>query len=277
MLIIMHGIVALQEILIPLVLKKTSKRLNLFLSRHEHPHFVDILADAHQDRGRQLAAGTRRPPPPGGGAMWPGANSTVRAWYNPANFSLTPLPPDDPRIEMNGFEGDMEPYGGSYDDYLELFVQFGYVFLFSPVFPLACAVAVLANVFFMYANIYKLCAVFQRPVPRRVKDIGAWTTAFELIGFLSVISNVALIVLSLDLKATAVGEWGWSQEAFFLAVILSEHAIILIRLAYNKFVSSVPQWVRIAQARAQYQARMAYKKEVNTWVYSFVLMIIINV
>lgn len=34
---------------------------------------------------------------------------------------------DDPRIEQSQIEGNMDEYEGTYDDYLELFIQFGYV------------------------------------------------------------------------------------------------------------------------------------------------------
>lgn len=68
----------------------------------------------------------------------------------------------------------MEAYEGTYDDYLELFIQFGYVFLFSSVYPVAAFWALLNNLVEIRADAFKLCKVFQRPMSRKVKDIGAW-------------------------------------------------------------------------------------------------------
>ena len=62
----------------------------------------------------------------------------------------------------------------TFDDYLEMFIQFGYVFLFSAVYPLAAFWAIVNNVLEIRADAFKLCKVFQKPSPKRVKDIGAW-------------------------------------------------------------------------------------------------------
>lgn len=63
---------------------------------------------------------------------------------------------------------------GTYDDYLELFMQFGYVFLFSAVFPLAAVLAIINNVFEVWTDGFKLCNAYQRPQARPVKGIGIW-------------------------------------------------------------------------------------------------------
>ena len=55
-----------------------------------------------------------------------------------------------------------------------MFVQFGYVFLFSSVYPLASFFAVMNNVFEIRVDAFKLCRLYQRPMGRRVKDTGAW-------------------------------------------------------------------------------------------------------
>jgi anoctamin-10 len=65
-------------------------------------------------------------------------------------------------------------FQGTYDDYLEMFIQFGYVFLFSSVYPMAAFWAVINNVLEIRADAFKLCRLYQRPVARRVKDTGAW-------------------------------------------------------------------------------------------------------
>lgn len=88
--------------------------------------------------------------------------------------SIPDIQSDDPRIEAATKEGMMEAYEGTYDDYLEMFVQFGYVVLFSSVYPIAAFWAVLNNILEIRADAFKLCMVFQRPMGRKVKDIGAW-------------------------------------------------------------------------------------------------------
>jgi anoctamin-10 len=55
-----------------------------------------------------------------------------------------------------------------------MFIQFGYVFLFSAVYPMATFWAVVNNVLEIRADAFKLCRLYQRPVTKRVKDIGAW-------------------------------------------------------------------------------------------------------
>lgn len=68
----------------------------------------------------------------------------------------------------------MEEYQDTFDDYLELYIQFGYVFLFSSVYPIAALWALLNNVLEIRADAFKMCQLFRRPFIRKVKDIGAW-------------------------------------------------------------------------------------------------------
>ncbi|XP_035710331.1 anoctamin-10 [Folsomia candida] len=270
MISVMHLILAVQEIVIPLLWRSTTKKLTTFLHRHSNstnptsPSTGSTIPDvvyqtlAGKRRSRQQH---HRSPSLRHNANW--ISHLHHQDHDPAALGLVPLLESDPRIEMSTFEGDMDPYKGCYDDYSQLFLQFGYVFLFSPLFPQASAIAVAANVFLMYANIYKLCAVFQRPVPKRVKDIGSWQIAFELIGYLAVMTNIALLVSSAGLKQSAQRA-GWTSDRFYLALIIVEHILIAGRLAVNYLVPSVPQWVRVASARTEFQAVEAYKKKQST-------------
>lgn len=49
-----------------------------------------------------------------------------------------------------------------------MFIQFGYVFLFSAVYPLAGVWAVINNLLEIRADAFKLCKVYQRPQAKRV-------------------------------------------------------------------------------------------------------------
>lgn len=63
---------------------------------------------------------------------------------------------------------------GVYEDFLEMFLQFGYVFLFSAVYPMAAFWAVLNNVLELKTDAFKLCRLYQRPRSRKVAGIGVW-------------------------------------------------------------------------------------------------------
>lgn len=170
------------------------------------------------------------------------------------------IPYEDSRLEAATKEGDMENYEGTYDDYLELFIQFGYVFLFSSVYPFAAFWAVCNNVVEIRADAFKLCKVFQRPMSRKVKDIGAWQRAFEVLGALSIMTNCGLLCLSPRLKKTfpdvAPVEW----VMFF---VLLEHLLLGVRYLLHIAIADKSEWVRVALAKRNYESKQALKFEVS--------------
>ena len=65
-------------------------------------------------------------------------------------------------------------YEGTFDDFLEMFIQFGYVTLFSSAYPLAGLCALLNNIIEIRGDAFKLCFVHKRPFGARVNSIGSW-------------------------------------------------------------------------------------------------------
>lgn len=91
--------------------------------------------------------------------------------HNHSDFELT-------EAELQSL---MTVYPRPLDDYLEMFIQFGYVLLFSPAFPLAAFCALINNLLEIRVDAFKLCNAVQRPFGRQVKDIGAWQRAMEVV------------------------------------------------------------------------------------------------
>lgn len=63
-----------------------------------------------------------------------------------------------------------------------MFIQFGYVVLFSSAFPLAAMCALVNNVIEIRSDAFKLCTGLQRPFGQRVESIGQWQVGWGAVG-----------------------------------------------------------------------------------------------
>ena len=87
---------------------------------------------------------------------------------------------DDQEIHHAMFNLIKDPFESTYDDFMEAWLQFGHVFLFSSVYPLAAFFALFNNLFHLRMDAWKLCKLMRKPTPRGVRDIGAWYMAFSV-------------------------------------------------------------------------------------------------
>ena len=72
-------------------------------------------------------------------------------------------------------------YDGTFEDYLEMFIQFGYVILFSSAYPLAGLCALINNIIEIRGDAFKLCHVHQRPFGQRCNNIGSWQVKIAIV------------------------------------------------------------------------------------------------
>lgn len=79
-----------------------------------------------------------------------------------------------PKLSQGETECAMFKYEGTFEDYLEMFIQFGHVTLFSSAFPWAALCALLNNLVEVRSDAFKLCFVFQRPFAQQANSIGTW-------------------------------------------------------------------------------------------------------
>lgn len=68
---------------------------------------------------------------------------------------------------------------GTIDEYIELYLQFGYVCLFSSLLPWAAVCAFVNNVIELKSDAFKLCRLHQRPFGKISSGIGAWKVSSE--------------------------------------------------------------------------------------------------
>ena len=84
-------------------------------------------------------------------------------------------------------------YGGVFDEYLELVVQFGYATLFVSAFPLAPVFACVNNFIEIRVDGWKMCQNTKRPWPKGAEDIGTWESVLTVVAILGTITNSIMI------------------------------------------------------------------------------------
>uniref|UniRef100_A0A8V1AHB2 Anoctamin n=1 Tax=Gallus gallus TaxID=9031 RepID=A0A8V1AHB2_CHICK len=116
-------------------------------------------------------------------------------------------------------ESCMKKYEDTFQDYQEMFIQFGYVVLFSSAFPLAAMCALVNNIIEIRSDAFKLCTGLQRPFGQRVESIGQWQKVMEAMGVLAIVVNCYLIAQCGQLQRL----FPWlSPEGAIISVVVLE-------------------------------------------------------
>ncbi|KAM8962195.1 anoctamin-8 isoform 2-T2 [Pelodytes ibericus] len=161
------------------------------------------------------------------------------------------------KLSQAEVESCMKKYEDTFQDYQEMFVQFGYVVLFSSAFPLAAVCALINNIIEIRSDAFKLCSGFQRPFGRRVEGIGQWQNVMEAMGVIAIIVNCYLIGQCGQLQRLI--PWLGPESAIIFIVVL-EHFALLLKYIIHVVIPDIPGWVAEEMAKLEYQRREAFKK-----------------
>ncbi|EIW72964.1 hypothetical protein TREMEDRAFT_26589 [Tremella mesenterica DSM 1558] len=82
-----------------------------------------------------------------------------------------------------------------FTDYAEMVTQFGYVTIWSIVWPLAPVFALLNNYIELRSDALKICKHVRRPIGDRVETIGSWLQTLSIISWIGAVTNATLIYL----------------------------------------------------------------------------------
>eukprot|EP00808_Paulinella_micropora_P010451 g65697.t1 len=141
-----------------------------------------------------------------------------------------------------------ERVSGTFADYAELAIQYGYVALFAPAFPLGAVVALASNVLENATDALKLLTTIRKPVYRGAKDIGPWFGVFTFLSMVAVITN-SLILGFTSSQLNSI--FGASTSTKWLVVLIIEHCVLALQFFIAEIVADTPAWVRIEQSRQE--------------------------
>ncbi|KAL8945152.1 MAG: hypothetical protein Q9211_000304 [Gyalolechia sp. 1 TL-2023] len=148
-------------------------------------------------------------------------------------------------------------------DLREMVIQFGYLSLFSVVWPLTPVSFIINNWLELRSDAVKICVEMQRPTPLRADSIGPWLDSLGFLTWLGSITTAALVYLfsndGLGPDGTPASIQGW---ALLLTVFFSEHVYLLVRWGVRLAVSKIDS-PGIEKERAErFMVRKRYLQDV---------------
>uniref|UniRef100_A0A3Q2R1T8 Anoctamin n=1 Tax=Fundulus heteroclitus TaxID=8078 RepID=A0A3Q2R1T8_FUNHE len=175
---------------------------------------------------------------------------------------------DDPEEDKFRNQGTLPPFPGLFAEYIELLVQFGYLSLFSCVFPLTAILLLLNNLTEIRSDAYKVCKLFRKPFYPPVASMGVWQHAFEVLSFVSVVSNCWLLLLSPRVQELSQ-EAEMTSSNLLMGAVIVEHVLILVKVIMAALIPDEPDWIRKKREHIEYTSMQALRQQVNKVLLTF--------
>ncbi|KAI1004463.1 hypothetical protein K3495_g3748 [Podosphaera aphanis] len=125
-------------------------------------------------------------------------------------------------------------------DFREIIVQYGYLSLFSVIWPVTACSFFINNWIEIRGDALKIVLDTQRPIPWRADSIGPWKDAMIFLTWLGSITSAALVYLFSEGRLEAEGApWNIKGWGLLLTIIFSEHIHSIIQLSIKKVLSQI--------------------------------------
>lgn len=167
---------------------------------------------------------------------------------------------DDPQEDKFRNQGTLPVFPGLFAEYIELLVQFGYLSLFSCVFPLTAVLLLINNLTEIRADAYKICKLFRKPFCAPVANMGVWQIAFEVLSFVSVVSNCWLLMLSPQIQVGCL-EGEMSCTNVLLLAVAMEHVLILVKVVMAVLIPDEPGWIKKKRLHIEFKSIQALRQQ----------------
>ena len=159
-----------------------------------------------------------------------GANPSAAASDNPEEADFLARVRNEAELDVYDVSSDLR----------EMVVQFGYLVLFSVVWPLTPISFLINDWIELRSDAAKICFEMQRPTPFRADTIGPWIDSLGFLTWMGSITGAALVYLfsndGLGPDGTPANIRGW---ALLLTIFFSEHIYLLVRLGVRFAISKI--------------------------------------
>lgn len=185
-----------------------------------------------------------------------------------ASAAAHDLPEEQVFLARVRHEADLAVYDVTHD-LREMVVQFGYLALFSVVWPLTACSFLVNNWIELRSDAVKICLEMQRPTPRRAESIGPWLDSLGFLAWLGSITSAALVYMfrndGLGPDGTPADIQGW---ALMVTIFFSEHIYLLVRWVTQVAISKVDSPSMQQERAERFQNRKRYLEDSGAYASS---------
>jgi hypothetical protein len=132
-----------------------------------------------------------------------------------------------------------------FQDFDETLVTHGFATLFSVTSPWVCTATLLWTIGETVLDVRGLTDLTQRPLPLRMRNNEPWDTAFEIYGFLAMITNISAIVFA----SNEYSLWTFTEKLMLFAVLL--HLVLCAKFVVKFVFPVVPQSVQLLHLKQE--------------------------
>ncbi|CAI2732359.1 unnamed protein product [Schistosoma spindalis] len=113
------------------------------------------------------------------------------------------------RADFNMLDPGSRPL---FNEYLEMMIQYGFITMFVPAFPLAPLFGLLNNLFEIRGDAKKLMNQYRRPVLERVQTIGIWLSIITVLASIAIRTNACIIAFTTQFIDRCVYRYTYSPD-----------------------------------------------------------------
>eukprot|EP01048_Picozoa_sp_COSAG05_P013010 COSAG05_NODE_1345_length_5128_cov_2.221316_3_plen_1405_part_00 len=159
-------------------------------------------------------------------------------------------------------------FDGTFDDFSQMAIQFGFLALFAPACPIAPLLALINNVTEIRTDAYKVVNMGRRPEWTTCHTIGAWKDVLKTLSVVAVVTNATMICF---VGSQMVDGWysdgenhdflkermtnRFTSARLWIITVLIEHGVMVLKTAIGALSPTQPRWVHDARDVLEYRKK----------------------
>eukprot|EP01038_Epipyxis_sp_PR26KG_P011021 gene11021-14802_t len=188
----------------------------IFLKNREGNENLKVEEDKHMQQYKQFNSPSREPSIMGVELLDNGYDIPPNEVGEMKNMAT----PEDAKHEISEIEKsfNLETYDimlGTFEDYAEMIIQFGYTTMFIAGFPLATLMSLINNYVEIRVDAWKLCQLMRRPEPRGAEDIGTWYDILEVVSTAAIFINSGIVAFT----GTPTINYSWALRVWIFILM----------------------------------------------------------